>query len=135
MDELKHENQMALSEAIRIGATLHPQGFGIGVWRDADNNIQSTCALGAALVAAGGLEPFNDLLRSHARHPITNRPMPVGGIIANLNDGYTWSRNAIADWVEKVEHQGDKDEQRARQEEYEYQDRVARERGGAVSGE
>jgi hypothetical protein len=51
---------MRLSEAIRLGALMHPQGFGTIVGahdlRSAfdKSKIQVTCALGAAWVASGG---------------------------------------------------------------------------------
>jgi hypothetical protein len=49
---------MRLSEAMRLGAMLHPQGFGTlicGVDTRGDRStVRQTCALGAAWVASGG---------------------------------------------------------------------------------
>lgn len=48
---------MKLSEAIRLGAMVHPQGFGALIshdWNGDRSRIRETCALGAAWVASGG---------------------------------------------------------------------------------
>ncbi len=92
------ETKLRLSEAMRLGAMLKPQGFEI--LRDA---LGRTCALGAAGEAVGHLH-----LR--AIYPILDLPAtcPVHGFrgfrlidaIVSLNDVHCWTRERIADWIE-----------------------------------
>jgi hypothetical protein len=100
---------MRLSEAIRLGSMMNPQGFG---WF---SRGQQTCAIGAAHKAIGGFknvpEEWAAVLSvasaecpacSHVR--ITDANSRAGGaIIVHLNDYHRWSRERIADWVESVE--------------------------------
>ena len=110
---------MKLSEAIRLGAMLRPQGFG----RVLDRNGR-TCALGAAYEAVGisltqpGEIPKNWLpMLDYAPWSI---PCPACGgrqtkadnyrkftfgetVVTHLNDVHKWTREAIADWVATVE--------------------------------
>jgi len=91
---------MTLSEAIRLGAMLHPQTFNRKF--DAVNGVvTATCALGAAEKAG---YPFLDTLSG----AVTNCPMcsgfaPFHRIIAHLNDDHRLTREAIADWVASIE--------------------------------
>lgn len=114
---------MKLSTAIRLGAMLKPQAFGVYF-----NDI-GTCAIGAALDACGALDTNSCVSESACRWPIfrlriQDLPFPVyskdspslpayvggpasawslGAVIAELNDAHRWTREAIADWVETVE--------------------------------
>ena len=107
---------MLLSEAIRLGALLHEQAFGMLV-----DHEGRTCAAGAALEAIGMLPVYDhrpliitDLLME-PHFPIwslTPRirpggPMPpgerLGSLVMWLNDVLRWPREAIADWVQEVE--------------------------------
>ena len=99
---------MKLSEAIRLGAMLSPQGRGnkalIGEHR---------CALGSALEAIGykgkidgaygyirETWPFSD---GYVLYPVMEIELPIWNIIWKLNDINRWAREQIADWVETVE--------------------------------
>lgn len=104
---------LKLSEAIRLGAMLKPQGT---LWLE---YAGKTCALGAALDAVGELpqpmperqQPLYDLL--YKRWPILSAVAEgqeqsgvcVGQAIATLNDGEGWTREQIAEWVEAIENQ------------------------------
>jgi hypothetical protein len=94
-----------LSEAIRLGAMLKPQGF----WSllTADGH---TCALGAALDAIGASPShFDEFLRwpvltSSVTHPVTGTWwVSAYGCIADLNDTHRWTREQIAGWVASIE--------------------------------
>lgn len=66
----------------------------------------------------GGIVDGNDTLRileqaipgfrrMRAKHPVAGHslgPEPVKDIIISLNDGYGWSREQIADWLETLDH-------------------------------
>lgn len=115
---------MTLSEAIRLGAMLKPQGF-----RSMASYASShaTCALGAAADALGlACGTALDL-----RYPWLSKRIEgcdVGGThrcreietlletVWHLNDQHRWTREQIADWVETIEQQqeltraGDRDE-------------------------
>ena len=117
---------MKLSEAIRLGAMLKPQAFGIMF------NNGGTCALGAAADALGRLDdidrevvPFMSeiwppewnistqlggnlaaiiLSKERIRCPDCTRIYhAVGSVVMHLNDFHCWTREAIADWVETTE--------------------------------
>lgn len=115
---------MKLSEAIRLGAMLKPQGFG-GYFV-----YGKTCAMGAALDAIGQLRttyghsadaPEVDFrhyrLALNAAFPLlAMEPVacPRCGFatrglveaIQHLNDApHRWTREQIADWVETIEQQ------------------------------
>ncbi len=104
---------MRLSEAIRLGAMLRPQGFG-DLWTSA--GLRS-CALGAALDAAGLHEHEHaksqallaiaafPILDAAATCPSCARPalVNVGAVVVHLNDYHHWTREAIADWVARIE--------------------------------
>lgn len=105
---------MRLSEAIRLGAMLKPQGYG----RLLDWN-GDTCALGAACEAVGirisvhQSSPNNatfrrwPILRERVESPMTDRHRAgrasVSVTIQSLNDSARWTREQIADWVETLE--------------------------------
>lgn len=112
---------MKLSEAIRLGAMLAPQG------RRLLRDGYGTCALGAALEAAGGdcLDlGASDVLRVHfpiLRLVDINCPAcgisaaqlsslmshngSLYGVIGHLNDDHEWTREQIADLVQTIEAQ------------------------------
>lgn len=109
---------MQLSEAIRLGAMLKPQGF------ESLINDGHSCALGAALDAVGKLRGetsaeemamWDDL---RERWPlIASAPPPCpacpedplrfceefGDVVWHLNDEHAWTREQIADWVATIE--------------------------------
>lgn len=100
---------MRLSEAIRLGALLRPQGF---YWFFHDF---ASCAQGAALEAVGVAYESHggghDLMRAHwlwadqqrASCPVCGHTSIVRGVIAHLNNDHRWTREAIADFVATVE--------------------------------
>lgn len=102
---------MKLSEAIRLGAMLHPQCFGsMNRWRDGgdlpsavgDDEVIATCALGAA-EAAGYPDTFSV---SSSDMVCPECPQWTNGleqVVAHLNDRHRWTRERIADWVATVE--------------------------------
>lgn len=107
---------MRLSEAIKLGAMLKPQGFG-----DYQTGDGGACALGSALDAVGvAADKQNGLtdLSLALRFPAVNTPATcpwklcrdtfaheIGSVITHLNDDHCWTRERIADWVATVEPQ------------------------------
>ncbi len=107
---------MRLSDAIRLGALLKPQGF------DDFQGEGVSCAIGAAFDAVGLSEArqrtltTTDLTRMFS---VTNKPAvcpcnawafchivsiaSVFDVAIHLNDHHRWTREAIADWVETQE--------------------------------
>jgi len=95
-----------LSEAIRMGAMLRPQMRGKML------DEQGSCALGAA-AEANGAKNFSDLRTLYPWiFEISDYEIPgMGGfkatsvarVIMCLNDICHWTREQIADWVEKNE--------------------------------
>lgn len=112
---------MRLSEAIRLGAMLKPQGFGdlwTGGVRAVEGRLVDTpvhsCALGAAwdALGCGWRDPLKDpppaicaFLNQPAICPscFLRRRANLGQIVAHLNDHHRWTRERIADWVESQE--------------------------------
>ncbi len=107
-----------LSELIREGAKKRPQGFNSFFTKPYRAKKVHSCALGAALEAAsGGLfgyERFNGdwkILQKKtgvdfgitAFCPVKNCGLKVylERTITHLNDSHKWTREAIADWLEK----------------------------------
>ena len=104
---------MKYSDAILLGSTWKPQAYG---WtRSADG---ATCANGAALDAMGKLGEGER--RNYNNEELAKLfPVIVGkcfvcprcgcsmgilpNVVAHLNDYHTWTREAIAEWVAKVE--------------------------------
>lgn len=108
---------MKLSEAIRLGSMIRPQGFG-RYWPDG----KTSCALGAAFEAGGlrdhieqaynsdvtGLLPpiwatFLDGPQQCPRCSWANEKIPTLSVITHLNDDHKWTREQIADWVATIE--------------------------------
>lgn len=101
---------MKLSEAIRLGSMAWPKG---------DIHLfdgESACSIGAALLAVGEkLIPYETKAKynrfcelwpeadTNVMLPDTNWSVPLIKAIWSLNDGYRWSRERIADWVESLE--------------------------------
>lgn len=95
---------MRLSEAIRLGAMLKPQAFGIY-----DDGV-GTCALGAAAMAMGRFYPdivfsqeFQVLIDRKRCHECGYVAHTGGATVAHLNDHHRWTRERIADWIEGLE--------------------------------
>lgn len=105
---------MKLSEAIRLGSFLRPQGQ-----NDYFTEAGGSCAVGAALEATG--VPFMhstcgvylkgealgrwDWLRQliHCPAGCTHYHSMVADTIAHVNDSHAWSRERIADWIATIE--------------------------------
>jgi hypothetical protein len=99
----------SLSQLIRVGAQLKPQGYG---WPIRDGK---TCVAGAAFDALGILDDPCRWRELALLYPYLNdvvavadicphiRPSPLRLVITHLNDCHHWTREAIADWVEGVE--------------------------------
>jgi hypothetical protein len=109
---------MRLSEAIRLGAMLKPQGR-----EQLLTHAGRSCALGAALDACGQLRgeqatwpnsplyataaalwPILDVMASAPRDADLLRDR-LKYLITQLNDERRWTREQIADWVESIEAQ------------------------------
>lgn len=103
---------MKLSEAMKQGATMHPQGAGAYAGRQ--GNKWYTCALGAAYEGITGnlprmarlsRRPFNsvpELAKVYdirEAHPISGGRGDLWWLISDLNDNHHWSREQIADWL------------------------------------
>lgn len=102
---------MTLSEAIRLGAALRPQGFG------EFERHGRTCAIGAAMEATafwqtavwpeGWMALFNQATTCpdagcQFAWPVDEARL-VWDVIVHLNDHHRWARERIADWVETLE--------------------------------
>lgn len=114
-------SDVRLSEAIRLGGTLKPQGFGNLYYEG------KTCAWGAAFDAVGELQNvmsaydsigpfalFHALEEAHkhwtwcltkvASCPECGRSLTVEYVISIcLGDKHHWTRERTADWVESIE--------------------------------
>lgn len=97
-----------LSEAIRLGAMLKPQGFGNSSYSLLSAN---SCAMGAAAQAVWQslFDPFRWIYGDDI-HSCPDcgggchlHPRCAAGIIWRLNDIHKWSRERIADWVATIE--------------------------------
>jgi len=104
---------MLLSEAIRLGAMLRPQGRG-------NNSILTasprSCAIGAALQAIGEkVTSMNGYAVFRERWALANevsgcpecscRYDGLVNTIFHLNDMHDWTRERISDWVEQQERE------------------------------
>jgi hypothetical protein len=102
---------MKLSEAIRLGAMLQPQGFGV-----LKDDRGRTCALGAALSACNLMsdrDPYGreipqttwpELCQGHVLCQVCERRMlDTFDLVTHLNDDHRWTRAAIAEWVATLE--------------------------------
>src|SRR5688500_2999835 len=108
---------MRLSEAIRLGAMLRPQGF--GSLRGCNRQPGTSCALDAAAESLGlDLEVLDGSEPSHYRAIVAQYPFLAtqrcpecrlmcdsspAKVIWHLNDQHRWTREQIADWVETIE--------------------------------
>lgn len=107
-----------LSQAIREGAKLRPQ-CRFSLYEELSSGEFRSCSLGAAAEAIGfsvnnsSVYSDNGLLLLQERFKLDLRTLvdcPVGkndrqsleDMIADLNDWEEWSREDIADWVEKL---------------------------------
>ena len=109
---------MYLSEAIRIGAAMKPQTFGV------ERDDRGTCALGAAYDGMGTINAgqeelialdFNlKLIYDHKElcpacglnleyREDKRKAGLICNMIPHLNDQHRWSREAIADYIEAME--------------------------------
>lgn len=106
---------MLLSEAIREGAKLRPQGF--GNFLEVRGNEICTCALAAAYEAITDKHELTifesyiptitrhvgyDLYARYADHPIHCTRECLKDIIVDLNDREGQSREQIADWLQSI---------------------------------
>lgn len=96
---------MKLSEAIRLGAMLHPQAFGAMQFLNANHEIIGTCAMGAAMRAGyrpdvGAIRIVSCPVHRHASCLIDSN---LYAMVTHLNDWHRWTREAIAGWVETIE--------------------------------
>jgi hypothetical protein len=101
---------MRLSTAIRIGSLTTKQITGT-----AADNEGGYCALGAALNAVNiepGFYTWGDQIRdafpismTQVVHPLSGDPEPkyLMDVIWSLNYYWEWTREAIADFVERIE--------------------------------
>ena len=98
--------RLRLSEAIRLGSLLHPQGFGGLRIYGKNMTVSATCALGAA-EEAGYIRTFGTAPRQfacpHHRCGIRLDISATTEMIIHLNDAHRWTREAIADWVQGIE--------------------------------
>ncbi len=111
---------MKLSEAIRIGASWSPK-----IKRYFKTN-KGTCAIGAALEGCFGtlrlsnsaFPDFKSLeykklaskfpyLNLTVKHPVCNFQTSLCSSIWSLNDEHDWTREQMADWIEKLENEND----------------------------
>lgn len=100
-------------DAIRLGSLLNPQGYGefYGFY----DLAQHTCALGAAADAIGTtfidevdvvhVWPWIQTVQVScpAGTLCVDHVSPVTELIPHLNDDHRWTRERIADWVERLE--------------------------------
>lgn len=100
---------MKLSEAMKLGAMLRPQGF-IGNVRPSDPR-DGTCALQAALEAIGIVNrpPHMTSVKHwpwtmrHSRCPACGEDGDVNSLVGCLNDKDRWTREQIAGWIATIE--------------------------------
>jgi hypothetical protein len=105
---------MRLSEAIRLGSMLHPQYFGSLFCMRIGKEILASCALGAAIEATGtnNMKLTFPYLAELVVPPIRMEHIfdlgvkyELANAIAHLNDYARWTREDIADWVERLENE------------------------------
>ena len=89
---------LKLSEAIREGAKLRPQGFD-AFFQTKDDGVRCSCALGAAFEAMTGMDDY--WAGDHTlRELFPTVPVDVFTNITAMNDASLLSREEIADQVE-----------------------------------
>ncbi len=109
---------MKLSEAIRAGAKLRPQSF-VAFFGYVDDYALGSCALGAAVEAVKGKpvpcevhyqlpdfigETFDGVYRQvacPAEGCRKHQPTELLYMAMELNDSHHWTRERIAEWVER----------------------------------
>lgn len=101
---------MLLSEAILLGSTLNPQGFGEFEQNSPIFGTVATCAWGAAYRAIGaeiGVDPpeWEYAEKLVLRCPGCEFRFSVGCLIPHLNDDHRWTRERIAELIAKIEPQ------------------------------
>lgn len=92
---------MLLSEAIRLGSTLLPQGFGV------ERTGRTACALDAAVLGAGlnpclpeqAIQKWPEL-KMVVKCPACRKKDELGNMLIHLNDDHFWGRVRIADWLD-----------------------------------
>lgn len=89
---------MKLSDAIRLGSMLRPQGFGAVPCRE---NQLTFCTLEAAIAAGYRYEKPGHVVACPACQG--NNSRGIESIVVHLNDHHHWTRERIADWVETIE--------------------------------
>lgn len=89
-----------LSQAIRVGAKAHPQCFGRFISYSFEG-ISHTCALGAAYLVMGG-DPLDTTRAGQMFSERFNIPVEISGKIVDWNDKLHWSRESIADELERM---------------------------------
>lgn len=106
---------MELSEAIKAGAKLAPQAFGVlkvARYRKGREPKLATCALGAAKMALhatslGAVQQRYPLLGLQVEEVPCGCRMKardtVAEAIMHLNDRHKWRRETIAAWVKHLE--------------------------------
>lgn len=103
---MQEDQPLRLSEAIRIGAMLRPQGF-YGMFEPDHFGHIGSCALGAAWEAATGNLDYNDcVLDIGDIFPIVNHRFGTRSLwwhLTSLNDDDKWTRTQIADYVAVIE--------------------------------
>src|SRR5688572_18647262 len=99
---------MKLSQAIREGAHMHPQGNGDYVTYPEPTMKPHTCVLGAAYVGLCGTLPELGAALAIERklginiyddpliHPIAGGELSVYQVLTSLNDEHKWTREEIA---------------------------------------
>lgn len=115
---------MRLSEAMRKGAKVTSQTFGIlwgSLFADSDGNTNngSSCALGVALIGAtpqlnhmysttcSMLWPWTETQKATCpdeKCKNMQENWPIANVVIHLNDHHRWTREEIADWLEKGEN-------------------------------
>lgn len=104
---------MRVSEAIRLGSLLVPQGFGFAYSRRVQGAV---CANQAAKLAVGANEseepwPWREEMVERCPFCVERFRAGCGfspdvlGLVAHLNDDHRWSRERIADYVESLERE------------------------------
>ena len=95
---------MQLSEAIRLGAMLHPQqAFGTYRRFNDEGQVVATCAIGAAGQAGYRGDEHRSVLLMRTSCPVCEFREALRCVVAHLNDKHLWTREKIADWVATIE--------------------------------
>jgi hypothetical protein len=108
---------LSLSDAIRKGAKYGPQLYSTYLHAKTDDGSIGSCALGAAWLGAGKTTRHTcNMLSMKVLFPqllrrICSCPMDCSGpdlydvarVVTHLNDHHRWTREAIADWVARLE--------------------------------